>query len=239
MLELKKISKKFGNKQVLRDISLKINKNDCIGIIGPSGCGKSTLLRCMNSLETITEGEIYFENELISESYDLDYLRRNIGMVFQQYNLFSNMTVLENIILAPTKLKIMSEVEAIKKAKKLLKEIGLEKKINDYPHELSGGQKQRVAIVRSLIMNPKIILFDEPTSALDPEMVNEVVELMKKIKEKNITIVVVSHDINFLKKFIDKIIFIENGKIIEFGNVDEILKKGKNEKIKKFLKLAK
>lgn len=138
MLELKKISKKFGNKQVLRDISLKINKNDCIGIIGPSGCGKSTLLRCMNSLETITEGEIYFENELISESYDLDYLRRNIGMVFQQYNLFSKMTVLENIILAPTKLKIMSEVEAIKKAKKLLKEIGLEKKINDYPHESSG-----------------------------------------------------------------------------------------------------
>ena len=131
MLELKKISKKFGNKQVLRDISLKINKNDCIGIIGPSGCGKSTLLRCMNSLETITEGEIYFENELISESYDLDYLRRNIGMVFQQYNLFSNMTVLENIILAPTKLKIMSEEEAIKKAKKLLKEIGLDKKIPD------------------------------------------------------------------------------------------------------------
>ncbi len=239
MLELKKISKKFGNKQVLRDISLKINKNDCIGIIGPSGCGKSTLLRCMNSLETITEGEIYFENELISESYDLDYLRRNIGMVFQQYNLFSNMTVLENIILAPTKLKIMSEEEAIKKAKKLLKEIGLEKKINDYPHELSGGQKQRVAIVRSLIMNPKIILFDEPTSALDPEMVNEVVELMKKIKEKDITIVVVSHDINFLKKFIDKIIFMENGKIIEFGNIDEILKKGKNEKLKKFLRLAK
>ena len=194
ILEIKKLKKDFGNKKVLKGIDLQINKGDIVGIIGPSGCGKSTLLRSINMLEIPTSGEIYLEKEKIDSHYNLTKLRRKVGMVFQQFNLFNNLTVMDNIILAPTKLNIMTKEQAIKRAKELLKEIGLEDKADYYPKELSGGQKQRIAIIRTLIMNPDIILFDEPTSALDPEMIGEVTELMETIAKEGMTMIIVSHE---------------------------------------------
>lgn len=236
MLEVVKLSKSFDKLKVLKDIDLIIEEGDTIGIMGPSGCGKSTLLRCLNGLEKPTKGQILFLGKDIHKEYDLNYLRRNVGMVFQQFNLFSNMTVLENIILAPVELKIISKEEAIKKAKKFLKDIGLEKKADSYLSELSGGEKQRVAIIRALIMKPKILLFDEPTSALDPKMTFEVLELMKKVKEQGITMVVVSHEINFLKNSATKIIYMENGKIVETGTPKTLFENPKTESLKNFLK---
>lgn len=235
ILEIKKIKKNFGNKKVLKGIDLQINKGDIIGIIGPSGCGKSTLLRSINMLETPTSGEIYLEGEKIDTNYNLTKLRRKIGMVFQQFNLFNNLSVLDNIVLAPTKLNIMTKEQAIKKAKELLKEIDLEDKIDYYPKELSGGQKQRIAIIRTLIMNPDIILFDEPTSALDPEMIGEVTELMGKIAKEGMTMVIVSHEMNFIKKFTNKVIFMDEGKIIEEGSNDKIFNHPEDERLKQFL----
>lgn len=235
MIEIKELKKSFANKKVLKGINLSINKGDIIGIIGPSGCGKSTLLRCINMLEKPTSGEILLDNENLCKLNDLTKARRKIGMVFQQFNLFNHLTVLENIILAPIKLKIMSEEKAKKEAIKLLKEIGLDDKANYYPKELSGGQKQRVAIVRSLIMKPEIILFDEPTSALDPEMIGEVTGLIKKIAKEGMTMMIVSHELNFIKSFCTKIIFMTDGKIIEAGTSDEIFNHPKDEKLRNFL----
>lgn len=235
MLEIKNLRKSFGEKEVLKGINLKVNKNDVIGIIGPSGCGKSTLLRCINFLETPTSGKIILDNEEITSKDNLPSLRRKVGMVFQQFNLFDNLKVIDNIILAPVKLGILSKEEALKKADELLKKIGLEDKKNYYPRELSGGQKQRIAIIRALIMNPNLMLFDEPTSALDPEMIGEVTSLMRKIASEGMSMIVVSHETNFIRNFATRIVLMEDGKIVEEGNPKELLENGKNNKIKEFL----
>lgn len=235
MLELKKIKKEFGTKKVLKGIDLKINEGDVIGIIGPSGCGKSTLLRCINLLEKPTSGEILFRDENIFNSLDLGVIRRKIGMVFQQFNLFENMTVLDNIILAPTILKIMSKESAKKEAMSLLKKIGLQDKANNYPDELSGGQKQRVAIIRALIMKCEIMLFDEPTSALDPEMIGEVTSLMRELRDDGMTMIIVSHEINFIKDFCNRVCFLSDGVVEEEGSSNDIFNHPKSEKLKVFL----
>lgn len=236
MLEVKDLKKKFGKLEVLKGINLKVEKGDIIAIIGPSGCGKSTFLRCLNMIEAPTSGSIIFEGEDITKKdVDLSRVRAKIGMVFQQFNLFSNLTVLQNIILAPVELKLMTEKEAIKKAKELLEKIELLDKKDYYPEELSGGQSQRVAIIRSLIMNPDIILFDEPTSALDPEMVGEVLDLIKKITDSGITSIIVSHEMNFIKKCATKLIFIDEGKISFLGTTKEAFNNQDNERLKDFL----
>ena len=235
MLEIKNLKKSFGSKKVLKGINLTVNEGDIIGIIGPSGCGKSTLLRCINLLERPTEGAIIYKDDDLTDNKNLTITRRKIGMVFQQFNLFNNMTVLENITLAPTLLNIMSKEEASKEAMKLLNKIDLKDKANFYPSELSGGQKQRVAIVRTLIMKPEIILFDEPTSALDPEMIGEVTNLMRKIAENGMTMLIVSHEMNFIKNFCTKVIFMSEGHVIEEGSSKDIFENPKNDKLINFL----
>lgn len=235
MLEVKNLKKNFAEKKVLKGININVNKGDVIGIIGPSGCGKSTLLKCINLLEKPTSGHIIFQGDDIVDNNDLEILRQKIGMVFQQFNLFENMTVLENIILAPTLLKLMSREEAKKEALILLDKINLKDKANNYPSELSGGQKQRVAIVRTLIMKCEIILFDEPTSALDPEMICEVTNLMRKIRDEGMTMIIVSHEINFIKNFCNKVIFMSDGYIVEEGTSKEIFEHPKDERLKSFL----
>ena len=236
MLNVKHLKKSFGKNVVLNDISFEVKEGDIIAIVGPSGSGKSTLLRCLNMIEAPTSGSIIFEGEDITKKdVDLSRVRAKIGMVFQQFNLFSNLTVLQNIILAPVELKLMTEKEAIKKAKELLEKIDLLDKKDYYPEELSGGQSQRVAIIRSLIMNPSIILFDEPTSALDPEMVGEVLDLIKKITDSGITSIIVSHEMNFIKKCATKLIFIDEGKISFSGTTKEAFNNEDNERLKDFL----
>jgi ABC-type polar amino acid transport system ATPase subunit len=236
MLEINNLKKNFANKKVLKGINLEVNKGDVIGIIGPSGCGKSTLLKCINLLEKPTSGKIIYNNDNIIDNNDLEIIRRKIGMVFQQFNLFENMTVLENIILAPTLLKIMKKEEAIKEAMILLDKINLKDKANNYPSELSGGQKQRVAIVRTLIMKCEIILFDEPTSALDPELIGEVLSVMKKLAKEGTTMVVVTHEMNFAQDVANKIIFMDGGVVLEEGTPKEIFTCPKEERTKQFLK---
>lgn len=239
MLKIKSLKKNFGSKKVLKGIDLEVNKGDIVGIIGPSGCGKSTLLRTINLLEIPTSGTINFEGKNLDFKENLTLVRRKIGMLFQQFNLFSNMTVLENIILAPVKLKIMSHDEAVKEATSLLKKIDLYDKKDYYPYELSGGQQQRIAIIRALIMHPDLMLFDEPTSALDPEMIGEVTNLMKEIANQGMTMIVVSHEMNFIKKFATKVIFMEDGKIIEQGTKEEIFNHPKDDRLKEFLSKVK
>ena len=235
MLEIKKLKKKFGKNIVLKEINLKIEKGDRLAIIGPSGCGKSTLLRCLNMLEIPNEGQIIFDNQDITKKgTNLSIVRRKMGMVFQQFNLFPHLTVLENITLAPVKLGILPEKEAKKTALDLLETIDLRDKAKHYPDELSGGQKQRVAIIRTLIMNPEIILFDEPTSALDPEMVNEVLDLIMSLADKGITMLMVSHEMEFVKKFATKILFLDEGKISFLGTIGEAINCN-NERLKEFL----
>lgn len=238
MLEVKNLKKNFGKTKVLKKIDFKIEKGDRLAIIGPSGCGKSTILRCINQLEIPSSGEIIFEGKNILENTDMTKIRRKIGMVFQQFNLFENLTVLDNITLAPIKLKIMSKEEADIKAKKLLKSIGLQDKKDNYPNELSGGQKQRVAIIRTLIMNPDIILFDEPTSALDPEMVEEVEQLIKQIAEDGMTMIIVSHEMNFVRNCANKLLFIDEGKVSFYGTVEEAYNNKDNEKLTNFLNIV-
>lgn len=239
MLKVKSLKKNFGSKKVLKGIDLEVNKGDIVGIIGPSGCGKSTLLRTINLLEIPTSGTINFEGKNLDFKENLTLVRRKIGMLFQQFNLFSNMTVLENIILAPVKLKILSHDEAVKEATSLLKKIDLYDKKDYYPYELSGGQQQRIAIIRALIMHPDLMLFDEPTSALDPEMIGEVTNLMKEIANQGMTMIVVSHEMNFIKKFATKVIFMEDGKIIEQGTKEEIFNHPKDDRLKEFLSKVK
>lgn len=235
MLEVKKLKKKFGKNVVLKDISFNISKGDIISIVGPSGSGKSTLLRCLNFIEKPNSGNIIFEGiSLMDRKTDLSLVRQKMGMVFQQFNLFPHLTVIENIILAPVKLKLMDEVTAIKKALDLLDTINLKDKAEHYPNELSGGQKQRVAIIRTLIMEPDIILFDEPTSALDPEMVGEVLELIKKVADTGKTMIIVSHEMNFVENVANRVLFLEDGKIMFDGKTNEFFS-SKNDRIKEFL----
>jgi len=233
MLEVKKLKKKFGSNVVLNDISF--NVSNIISIVGPSGSGKSTLLRCLNLIEKPSSGDIIFEGiSLIGKKADLSLLRQKMGMVFQQFNLFPHLTVIDNITLAPVKLKLMNEVTARKKALELLNTINLKDKAEHYPNELSGGQKQRVAIIRTLIMEPDIILFDEPTSALDPEMIGEVLDLIKKVADTGKTMVIVSHEMNFVKKVSNRVLFINGGKVIFDGKTKDFFS-SENIRIKEFL----
>lgn len=235
MLEVKKLKKKFGSNVVLNDISFNVSKGDIISIVGPSGSGKSTLLRCLNLIEKPSSGDIIFEGiSLIGKKTDLSLLRQKMGMVFQQFNLFPHLTVIDNITLAPVKLKLMNEVTARKKALELLNTINLKDKAEHYPNELSGGQKQRVAIIRTLIMEPDIILFDEPTSALDPEMIGEVLDLIKKVADTGKTMVIVSHEMNFVKKVSNRVLFIDSGKVIFDGKTKDFFS-SENIRIKEFL----
>lgn len=232
MIEIKNLTKSYDKKCILKNINLKINDNEQVSIIGKSGCGKSTLLRCIARLEKIDKGQILIDNENIN---NIKKFYNKVGMVFQSFNLFENMTVLENLIIAPVKLKIQTKDEAIKLAKGYLKEINLENKINEYPKNLSGGEKQRVAIIRALMEKPKILLLDEPTSSLDPQMKKEVLELISKLKDYNMTIIVVSHELNFVKDFSSRIIFLDNKTIISDDTVKETFS-SENEIIKNFLK---
>lgn len=235
MLEVKNLKKSFGNNVVLKDINFKVNKGDIISIVGPSGSGKSTLLRCINMIEKPSGGNIIFEGKsLMDKNTNLSLIREKIGMVFQQFNLFPHLTVLDNITLAPIKLELMSEDIAKKKAIELLKTIDLKDKADEYPNSLSGGQKQRVAIIRTLIMEPDIILFDEPTSALDPEMVGEVLELIKKVADTGKTMIIVSHEMNFVKKIANRVLFLDEGKIMFDGKTKDFFNSD-NERIKGFL----
>lgn len=240
MLEVKNLKKSFGKNMVLKGINFKVEKGDIIAVIGPSGCGKSTFLRCLNMIERPTSGKIIFEGyDLTDRNIDLPKIRQKIGMVFQQFNLFPHLTVLQNITLAPVKLGIMSQSDANKRAIELLETINLSDKKDYYPSELSGGQKQRVAIVRSLIMNPDIILFDEPTSALDPEMVGEVLDLIRNIADKGMTMVIVSHEMNFVRKSANRLVFMDNGKISFDGSVKEGFSNKENDRLMDFLSKTK
>ncbi len=235
MLEVKKLKKKFGKNVVLKDINFTVNEGDIISIVGPSGSGKSTLLRCINMIEKPSGGDIVFEGKsLMDKKTNLSLVREKIGMVFQQFNLFANLTVTENITLAPVKLKLMDDKMAYKKGMELLENVGLKDKANVYPSSLSGGQKQRVSIVRTLMMNPDIILFDEPTSALDPEMVQEVLELIREVSKMGKTMIIVSHEMSFVRDISNRILFLDDGKIIFDGKNKDFFNSD-NERIKSFL----
>ena len=232
MLEIKDIHKNFGKTKVLKGVNLNVSEKDIVVIIGPSGSGKSTLLRVINELEKPNKGQIIFEGKAVT---NVDEYRKKVGMVFQHFNLFPHLTVLDNLILAPIKLKIKNKEDAIIEARKLLKDVGLSDKENTYPSNLSGGQKQRIAIIRTLMMNPKIILFDEPTSALDPEMVEEVLELMKKLAKDGMTMIVVSHEMKFAREVATKMIFMVDGKIEEEGTPNQIFEHPKSDRLKEFI----
>lgn len=236
MISVKNLHKSYGKLEVLKGIDYEINKGECVVLIGPSGSGKSTFLRCLNLLEVPTEGEIIFDGvDMLSKNTQINKMREEIGMVFQHFNLFPHKTILENITLAPIKLKKMSKEEADKRALELLKRVGLEDKASSYPSQLSGGQKQRVAIARTLAMSPKVVLFDEPTSALDPEMVGEVLEVMKQMAQEGMTMVVVTHEMGFAKEVSDRVIFMDGGKIVEEGTPEEVFDNPKHERTKNFL----
>lgn len=233
LLTVKNLTKTYNKKTVLKNINFSVEEKEIVSIIGPSGSGKSTLLRCINRMVTPTSGEILFDRKLIT-SANIGEIRKEIGMVFQHFNLFENLTVLENITLAPVKLKLLSQAEAKKRALAMLKEINLYDKKDSYPISLSGGEKQRVAIIRTLILEPRLILLDEPTSALDPEMTKEVIELIKHLKDKGITLIIVSHEMEFVKEFSNRIIFIENGKLILDSSYNKIIN-GENDRVKNFI----
>ena len=237
MIEVKNLKISFGNLHVLKDVSIKIEKGEKIVIIGPSGSGKSTFLRCLNRLETPDGGQILFEgNDLTDPKTNLDLCRQKMGMVFQHFNLFPHLTVLQNITLAPVTLKLKTEEEAKAEAMQLLERIGLPDKANVYPATLSGGQKQRIAIVRSLAMHPDVMLFDEPTSALDPEMVGEVLEVMKDLAREGMTMVVVTHEMGFAREVADRVLFMNEGYIEEEGSPDDIFQHPKSPRLQQFFK---
>ena len=236
MITVKNLHKYFGNLEVLKGIDIHIEQGEKIVVIGPSGSGKSTFLRCLNLLETPTKGEIFIEGEEITDpKCDVDQIRQKMGMVFQHFNLFPHLTVMQNLTLAPLMLKKAEKEEAEKSALILLERVGLKDKANAYPVQLSGGQKQRVAIARSLAMNPDIMLFDEPTSALDPEMVGEVLEVMKSLANEGMTMVVVTHEMGFAREVGNRVLFMDEGIIMEQGNPDEIFGSPKNDRTKSFL----
>ncbi len=236
ILETKNLRKAFDGQEVLKGITTTIRKGDVLALIGPSGCGKSTFLRSLNLLEKPTDGHVLFEGtDLTDSSVDINQVRQKIGMVFQQFNLFPNMTIEENIMLAPVKLGRMTKEEAKKKAEELLERIGLSDKADAYPAQLSGGQKQRIAIIRSLAMNPDIILFDEPTSALDPEMVGEVLAVMKELAQDGMTMVVVTHEMGFAREVANRVMFINDGVIQEEGTPQEVFGSPKSPRLQEFL----
>jgi len=237
VIDVKNLKISFGNLHVIKDVSVHIEKGEKIVIIGPSGSGKSTFLRCLNRLENPDGGQILFEgNDMTSPSTNLDLCRRRMGMAFQHFNLFPHLSVLKNITLAPVTLKLKTPKEAEKEAMELLERIGLPDKANVYPSTLSGGQKQRIAIVRSLAMHPDVMLFDEPTSALDPEMVGEVLEVMKDLARDGMTMAVVTHEMSFAREVADRVLFMSGGYITEEGSPDEIFGNPKSERLKQFLK---
>ena len=236
LIEVKDLCKSFGEHDVLKGINTTISRGDVIAIIGPSGCGKSTFLRSLNLLETPTSGVIKFEGtDITDKSVDINKMREKIGMVFQQFNLFPNMTIKQNIMLAPVKLGKMTKDEASAKADELLARIGLSEKADLYSPQLSGGQKQRIAIIRALAMNPDVMLFDEPTSALDPEMVGEVLSLMKDLAESGMTMVIVTHEMGFAREVANRVMFINDGIIQEENNPKELIENPQNQRLKDFL----
>ena len=236
MIDVKHLSKSFGANLVLDDISEHIYPGDKVVIIGPSGSGKSTFLRSLNLLEEPSHGTILFDgHEITNPKANIDFIRRQMGMVFQHFNLFPNMTIKRNITLAPVRTGLMTQAEADEKAMQLLRRVGLEEKADAYPNQLSGGQKQRIAIVRALAMNPKVMLFDEPTSALDPEMVGEVLNVMKELAAEGMTMVVVTHEMGFAKEVGNRILFMDGGKIMEQGSPDEIFGNPKHPRLREFL----
>ena len=234
MIDVKNLQKRFGDLVVLDGIDLKVDPGDVIVLVGPSGCGKSTFLRCLTHLEEPTGGQIFLDGKEVTDR-DIDHVRSRMGMVFQHFNLFPHMTVKKNITFAPVKLRKMTQAEADKKAMDLLERIGLADKADEYPNMLSGGQKQRIAIVRALAMDPEVLLFDEPTSALDPEMVGEVLELMKKLAKNGMTMVVVTHEMGFAKEVASRVIFIDKGKIQEDKPPREFFANPENPRLRDFL----
>lgn len=237
MITIRNLRKNFGDLEVLRGIDEHITKGEKVVVIGPSGSGKSTFLRCLNLLEVPTEGEILIEGQSITDpKANINTIREKMGMVFQQFNLFPHLSVLDNIILAPMKVKKMSREQAVAVASDLLKKVGLYDKIDSYPNKLSGGQKQRIAIARSLAMSPDIMLFDEPTSALDPEMVGEVLAVMKELADSGMTMMVVTHEMAFAREVGSRLLFMDNGIIAEQGTPEEVFQNPKNERTKEFLR---
>ena len=235
MIIIKDLHKSFGDKEILKGIDLHVKKSEVVVVIGPSGSGKSTMLRCVNYIEVPTSGSITLDGKTITREVNINTIRAEVGMVFQHFNLFPHMTVLQNIMLAPLKVRHMEETAAKQTALELLKRVGLESKADARPAELSGGQQQRVAIARALAMHPKIMLFDEPTSALDPEMVNEVLEVMKKLAESGMTMMVVTHEMGFARQVADRVLFMDEGRIIEQGSPEEVFTQPKEDRTKEFL----
>ena len=236
MIDVKNLHKSFGNHEVLKGVNEHIEKGEKVVVIGPSGSGKSTFLRCLNLLEEPTGGEIIFEGQNITaKDTDINLVRRRMGMVFQQFNLFPHLTVRENIKLAPVKLKVMTDEEADKRALELLARVGLPDKADSYPAQLSGGQQQRIALARALVMNPDVMLFDEPTSALDPEMVGEVLEIMKELADDGMTMVVVTHEMGFAREVATRVLFMDGGNIVEQNEPKEFFANPQHPRLKDFL----
>lgn len=236
MIDVKNLHKYFGSLEVLKGIDCHIDKGECVCVIGPSGSGKSTFLRCLNLLETPTKGDIVIDDmHLTEKDFDADAMRKRVGMVFQHFNLFPHLTILENVTLAPIRHKMMTEEQAKEKAMELLNRVGVGDKADNYPAQLSGGQKQRVAITRSLALSPEVMLFDEPTSALDPEMVGEVLEVMKQLAQEGMTMVVVTHEMGFAREVANRVFFMDGGGILEEGTPEQIFDHPQEERTKAFL----
>ena len=236
MIDVKNLHKYFGSLEVLKGIDCHIDKGECVCVIGPSGSGKSTFLRCLNLLETPTKGDIVIDDmHLTEKDFDVDAMRKRVGMVFQHFNLFPHLTILENVTLAPIRHKMMTEEQAKAKAMELLNRVGVGDKADNYPAQLSGGQKQRVAIARSLALSPEVMLFDEPTSALDPEMVGEVLEVMKQLAQEGMTMIVVTHEMGFAREVANRVFFMDGGGILEEGTPEQIFDHPQEERTKAFL----
>ena len=234
-LVVRNLKKSFGKNKVLKGIDFELKEGERVVVLGPSGSGKSTFLRCINWMEEPTSGEIVFDGEVVTAK-NIRRIRRNLGMVFQHFNLISNMTVMENLTLAPVKLKLMKRDEAEKRAMELLRHIGLPGKATAYPASLSGGQKQRVAIIRAMMLSPEVLLFDEPTSALDPESIGDVLSLIRELADRGMTIMIVTHEMSFAKEIATRVVFIDKGRIIEEGTPEEFFKHPKTERVQEFLK---